>query len=288
LTIAISLKVNDAVVLAADSATTFFRQVAAGQPPEITKVYNHADKIVNLYKGLPIGMMTWGSANIGPASIATLAKDLRRRLEGNDPKHKDWALKTDAYTVKDVAQRAYKFLYKELYEPTFASWAEKPDLGFLIAGFSADEGLAEEWEIAIASPSGACPGPTEAKPMTQTGWLARGLTMPLGRLLIGFDYNMVPDFLSKKLPPKTDLDKAVNELRAQTEINLVQAAMPLQDAIDLAIYFVQISHGFSRFAEGAAVVGGAIDVAAITKHEGFKWVHRKHYYRSELNPQIAQ
>ena len=30
-------------------------------------------------------------------------------------------------------------------------------------------------------------------------------------------------------------------------------------------------------------IGGPIELAAITKHEGFKWVARKHYYGEELN-----
>src|SRR5260370_29488782 len=78
MTIAVCVKVNDAVVLAADSATTFFGSAPKkGAPPLIAKVYNHADKIANLYKGLPIGMTTSGSANIGTAAIPTLANDLR-------------------------------------------------------------------------------------------------------------------------------------------------------------------------------------------------------------------
>ena len=40
---------------------------------------------------------------------------------------------------------------------------------------------------------------------------------------------------------------------------------------------------FSRFTPGAATVGGPVEVAVITKHEGFKWVDRKLYYPRELN-----
>lgn len=34
----------------------------------------------------------------------------------------------------------------------------------------------------------------------------------------------------------------------------------------------------------AVTVGGELDVATVTKHEGFKWINRKHYYSRELNP----
>lgn len=54
-------------------------------------------------------------------------------------------------------------------------------------------------------------------------------------------------------------------------------------AILLVDYLVEETCGFVRFAPGPATVAKSIDTAAITKHEGFRWVHRKHYYPKELN-----
>jgi hypothetical protein len=36
----------------------------------------------------------------------------------------------------------------------------------------------------------------------------------------------------------------------------------------------------------AETVGGPIDVAVISKGDGFIWIKRKHYFKSELNPQF--
>lgn len=33
-------------------------------------------------------------------------------------------------------------------------------------------------------------------------------------------------------------------------------------------------------------VGGPIDVAVISKGDGFVWIKRKHYFKPELNPQF--
>ena len=33
-------------------------------------------------------------------------------------------------------------------------------------------------------------------------------------------------------------------------------------------------------------VGGPIDVAVISKGDGFIWIKRKHYFKAELNPQF--
>ena len=61
-------------------------------------------------------------------------------------------------------------------------------------------------------------------------------------------------------------------------------AMPIQDAVDLARFLVQTTIGFVKFSVGRAkTVGGPIEIAAITKHEGFKWIERRHFYPPELN-----
>ncbi len=65
---------------------------------------------------------------------------------------------------------------------------------------------------------------------------------------------------------------------------LYVSAMPIQDAIDLARYCVETTVGFVRFSVlRPKTVGGPVEIAVITKHEGFKWVQRKHFYPSVLN-----
>ena len=43
-----------------------------------------------------------------------------------------------------------------------------------------------------------------------------------------------------------------------------------------------------RVTEPTESVSGPIDVAAISKHDGFVWIERKHYFRPELNPRFFQ
>jgi len=66
-------------------------------------------------------------------------------------------------------------------------------------------------------------------------------------------------------------------------IPVVLAAMPIQDAIELATFMVETTIRFVRFNLRAETVGGPVEVAVITKHEGFKWVKRKLFYTGELN-----
>jgi len=50
MTVIVSVKINDGIVMASDSASTFTN----------SQVYQHAEKIVNLVKRLPIGVMVTG------------------------------------------------------------------------------------------------------------------------------------------------------------------------------------------------------------------------------------
>jgi hypothetical protein len=70
--------------------------------------------------------------------------------------------------------------------------------------------------------------------------------------------------------------------------NVVISAMPVQDAIDLARFLVETTIGFVRFSltMQPKAVGGSVEIAAITKHEGFQWVQRRHFYPASLNPPI--
>jgi len=66
--------------------------------------------------------------------------------------------------------------------------------------------------------------------------------------------------------------------------SLIFPAAPIQDAIDLARFMVETTKGFIRFSiKRVKSVGGPVEIAAITKYEGFKWVQRKHFYPQEFN-----
>jgi hypothetical protein len=115
-TIALAINVGDSLVLASDSATAQQLVLADGHA-ETINVWNSANKIFNLRKGLPIGAMTWGQASIDGLAIATLAKDLRSRFAGEDPRRPEWTLDPATYEIKDVAKAVRRFFYDEWPDP---------------------------------------------------------------------------------------------------------------------------------------------------------------------------
>ncbi len=283
MTIAISLKVNDGVVLAADSAATLMGITPQG--PAVVQVFNNANKVFNLRKGLPIGLITWGQGGIGQAGISTLYKDLRVRITEPDPAFPGWHVDPASYTIQHVAELAKKFIYDEHYVPAFKSWTgEKPVLGFIVAGYSSSgSALAEEYIVSIDA-KGLATGPTLVRPISEMGATAQGDPEAIYRLLLGFSPKL-GSILQNDLgaDPKT-IPGALQVIKTKLQAQLIYDAMPIQDAIDVAEFLVDVTERFSRYTPGAATVGGPIEIAAITKHEGFKWVKRKYYFTEAWNP----
>ncbi len=282
MTIAISLKVHDGVVLAADSAATLMGSIN-NQPAGVFNVYNNANKVFNLFKGLPIGAITWGNGSIGTASTSTLFKDLRSRFMGADPDNQDWHVKKNNYTIEAIAQKTKEFFFDELYQKTYSNLPDqqKPTMGFIIAGYSSGEGLADEYLFQIVQ--GRCDNPVPIRQRDQCGLQWNGDGDAIQRLVVGFSDAMTQSLHHLGVSPE-QIPLALQQLKQQLTVPLVQPAMPIQEAIELAEFLAYLTIMYARFRPGAPSVGGPIEIAAITKHEGFKWIQRKHYFDVKYNP----
>jgi hypothetical protein len=100
----------------------------------------------------------------------------------------------------------------------------------------------------------------------------------LNRLILGLGYNISEALVRHGIAPQSAGELQAN-LTKDLYATLAVPAMPIQDAIDLARFLVETTIGFVRFAVFLPKsVGGAIEIAAVTKHEGFRWVQRKDVY----------
>jgi hypothetical protein len=80
------------------------------------------------------------------------------------------------------------------------------------------------------------------------------------------------------------LPKMKKTLRQQIEDMVL--FMPKKELASLAEAMVNITSIKRKFSSEKETVGGPIDVAVISKSEGFIWVKRKHYFEPELNPRF--
>jgi len=270
MTVAVLVKVFDGIVLATDSATTL--PLANGS----AQVYNNADKIFQLHRDKPIGAMTWGLGSIGSASISTLAKDLRRRLMGRDPDYLDWVLE-DTYTIEGVATRL-----TEMFHDLFATEFQQPPpsiLGMLVVGYSSGSKQSEVWLVTLEDPA-VRPVPQLVAGVDQAGWQAYAQPEATLRLFEGFD-PALPGIVARL--HGDDERSKLQEVLSLLHREPAQPSMPFPDAIALAKFLVDVTVGYSHFLLGPDTVGGPVEVAGLSRHEGFKWISRKHYYPGALN-----
>jgi hypothetical protein len=273
-TIVVTMKVTDGIVLAADSAATFY---GVGQSP--FKIYNNANKIFNLVRGCPVGALVYGAGSIGSASVETLSKDLRtlfRESGVGDTYHVD----TSQYTIESIANLARLFLFDTSYKVAYPTGLQGFYMGYRVCGYSANASLSEIWEFSIVNDQCAIPYQIQGQGEFGARWA--GENEALDRLLIGAS-GLLRDILLRRGMVQADIDDVFRELVGTAGTALSVPAMPIQDAIDVARFLVDTATKFARYGLRPETIGGPTEIAAITKHEGFKWVERKHYYRSTLN-----
>lgn len=272
MTICIGVKVNDGLVFVADSASSILQQGPNGAR-SISRVYNHGDKVFNLFRGLPICAMTCGLGNFANESISTIVKGFRLNLhtEGKfDPKN---------YTIEQVARAAFERFrskFEALPEPirTGASFE------FFIGGYSSNNGDSEVWKIQFSE--GQTMEPTCIANCGECSIIWAGQPEACVRLVLGYSSKTHEVLKSTNLSDE-QATNLVAAIRRASEAQFLEPAMPVRDAIDLAEFLAQTSASFVKFLPGADTVGGDLDIATVTKFEGFRWIRRKHFYPRELN-----
>jgi len=275
--ILVAVQVHEGMVLAADSAITN----AFGTGQSDANVYFGGNKLVNVYKGLPIAVAFCGAASLGPAPMAVVLKDFRERIRCE--RSADFEQLKRRLSVGDMAARLRAYVYEERYkaiESQLPAAGDRPVMVLWVAGISAAESATELWQITVDS-QGQCPPTTCVGPAGNCGVYWSGDKEAISRLMNGIGDAAQAALLG--LIPGPIGTQVQQALITASQANLWAPAMPIQDAIELADYLVDSTIRFARFRKGYQTVGGAIDIAAITRHEGFRWVQRKLYFPPELN-----
>ena len=76
--------------------------------------------------------------------------------------------------------------------------------------------------------------------------------------------------------------------QSQAEIEGMVEFMPKPEMARMAEALVNLTSIKRRVSRGMETVGGPIDVAVISRSEGFVWVKRKHYFPAELNSRFFE
>ena len=247
MTLAIVVFVPEGIVLASDSRQSLSveSRKSDGQPGIPVETVN-SDSVYKTFlidKGKQtdpwqVGISTFGQDMVGNVSIAShLTKFSEERLHEKE-------------TVGSVAQKILEY---------FSSQFPGANVGFHIAGYNVEKSISVPYVYSCS---------VEHKTVKQTN---RG---PGKEIIYGATWSGQTDILSSIVSPS--FTKVSNgTVQEVQKPPIFWAAMPLQDAIDFAMYAIRTTIDTIRFQARPKNVGGPIDVLVITPETGALWIQKK-------------
>lgn len=270
MSLAIVFKGTEGIVLAVDSRVTLTAQFGPpvkGQVALIPSTFDNATKLLRVKGQQYIGAVTYGVGAIGQQQPRT-AHSFIPEFEAELSKYKSGRL-----SVKEFADKLSEFFMRQWETHDMP---KQVDLGgtmvFYVAGYNEGEAYGRVYELQI---------PTEPTPKEwhagagMFGVVWGGQQEFVTRLISGFDPQLC-DIAQEFLKFTDEQKKGLAEhLRARLQARIPFQFLPLQDCINLAILLIRATMTIQTFLVGVRGVGGAIDVATITKTEGIELVQTK-------------
>lgn len=264
MSLGIAFKSPEGIVLAADSRVTLNMEIHKG--PEktiIPSTFDNATKLLRFQNHDYVGVVTYGAGAIGlkePRTAQSYLPEFENELAKDDKKR---------FSIEEFASKLAGFFLKQ-WNSLMSAPASHSDMFFLVGGFDKDSPYGRVFLVAIPS----APTPVE-KNKDQFGLIWGGQLGFTTRLIKGMDPEL-PDFVQKHLNI-TDEQKASlgNYLETALLLRIPYQFLPLQDCVDLSIFLVRTSIEIQTWLVDVRGVGGAIDVATITRTDGFRYVQQK-------------
>lgn len=266
MTICVSVRIAEGLILAADSMVTIEGTINTPKGPKegVLQTFEFANKLTRI-KDYPIGVMTWGVASISDRSIPSLIMEWEYGL--------NLRMLNAGFTVKDMADELQGFI-GERYDKSYPDTKKRPRLGVFIGGYSDGRFFSEEffceWPNKIAWKK-VRPDKADGSPDFGANWF--GQVDALNRLIHGYDKSGINELIKRGVE-KEIVEKWIGD--RVSEMQLVFDGMPIQDAVEFANYAVEVTIGRFRFSIGVPVCGGNVDIAVITP-ESFQWAQRKQW-----------
>lgn len=252
MTLIVSLRTPDGVVLAGDSLSTMLGPVEfrgkvsvtcpkCGLQHEIdhqaatavpTATFSYAQKVFDFMGSYAVG--TFGAAQLGGNTIHFSGRQLEQELntEGWQPK-----------STREIAERIGGRL-QELLAKQLPNLSEAQDNWFPVG-------------IKVAGYDGTAPQCVRAD---------------VGKAVKITEYNG----LGCSIAGRGDVVAAIWKLYEEHPQDQAQYdSFSLQDAIDYADFLIRTTSSYQRFSRSMPSVGGDIDVALVTPFEKFRWIRQK-------------
>jgi hypothetical protein len=266
--LAIAFKGPEGIVLAADSRVTLMSQQtgSGGENIMVPATFDNATKLLHVRNLSHVGAVTYGLGAIGgtePRTAHSFLPELEAILGKKAEKKKS------QISTEDFAKELSEFFVKQ-WDGAVSALSKTPDMFFLVGGFDKEKAYGRVYQFAIPSE----PSPREQIP-DDFGVTWGGQNQYVNRLLTGFDPNLpslVEEAIGLEQGKKMELERY---LQQKLSAPIPYQFLPLQDCVNLAIFLIRATIKMQTWTVDVRGVGGAIDVATITRTEGFVEVQKK-------------
>lgn len=263
MSLGIAFKGPEGIVLAADSRVTLTATSDISGHREIThSYYDNATKLLRVNGQDFVGAVTYGQGAIGggsPRTAHSYLPEFEADLAG------EGRLSVETFATK------LSVFFKKQWDVSKMPDESTPML-FLVGGYDSDQPYGRVFRFAIPS----APDPDEVqKGPNDFGMVWGGQTEITDRIINGFDFrlpNIAQEILSLSDVDRDQLGRKLQE-RLQTVIPF--QFLPLQDCVDISILLIRTTIAIQNWIVGVRGVGGPIDIATITRTEGFTSIQQK-------------
>ena len=262
MSLGIAFKGPEGIVLAADSRVTLTTEIP-NEKMFLPSTFDNATKLLQVAGQEYVGAVTYGLGAIGthePRTAHSLLPELEEELS---------LMKTGRLSVEDFAKKLSSFFVNQ-WNKKMPNGYSGPDMVFLIGGFNENEPYGKVYKVGIPS----IPTPQEQN-IDLFGIVWGGQLEYTTRLIKGFDPKLpliIKQFLELTEEKRVDLEQ---HLERSLSCPIPYQFLPLQDCVDLSIFLIRTTTELQNWTIGIRGVGGAIDVATITRTEGLKPVQQK-------------
>lgn len=272
MTIAACYLSNEAVVLGADSTTTF-----PGLPE---RHYNHAQKVFEIGQNSTLGLVTWGLGSLDTRSFRTMVAELSDSLQAtpvasgieviNRWKDMFWAEFANNFQPERLRLQQLALIQSRTPEENEEYFSLRTiGGGFCIGGrlLTNRTPFAYEWLYGLEDQAPNNPNPLPVA--SPTFW---GCPNLIYRLLLGMD-----DWLFQSIVHSGKWNGTEQELFDLLKPHVLGSPgpLPLRDAIDWIHSAILITIKAMKFSQLSPVCGGPIEIATITTDRPFRWVTHK-------------
>jgi len=236
-----------------------------GQTVLAPATYDNATKLLKVKGQDFVGAVTFGVGAIGtqaPRTVHSFLPEFEAKLSAESK---------ERLSVEEFASKLGDFFLAQWNALMPTNTPPQEQIIFFVGGLDPDAPYGRVFEVHIPS----SPKPREWHATAgEFGPIWGGQREFVDRLLKGYD-GQILDILKSEVAIPQDAEQRLMTKLAQLTAQIPFQFLPLQDSIDLCIFLIRTTITLQTWQIGVRGVGGAIDVATITRTGGFQPVQQK-------------